>query len=614
MTTDRFHKAAKDGLLEVLREATRKECNNKDESGMTPTLWAAFEGHIEALRLLCGRGGEPDKADYFGNTALHLAAARGHKECVTFLINFGANVFAMDVDGHSAQELAAINGRDDILRYLDQATAKLENNDKKKTKSLKEKAKKDYEKSHKQYQKRQSKAEVLAEKELKKLTKEWEQGYAEEVSTMPHRPSNVLLALKQKMTRALVGTVSAGARGRGAVYKKALASKLRNNTVGETETSGRRSVTSLSGVRRDSEVMYVGTFGAGAQARGNVADVSASQPDFQAAAGEDSGIGQEVMLQEPASIFDRPGFGSVAFRWVSTSSHQLAISSQPDFQAAAGEDSGIGQEPASIFDRPGFGSVAFRWVSTSSHQLAISSQPDFQAAVGEDSGVGQEPASIFGRPGFGSVAFRWVSTSSHQLAISSQPDFQAAAGEDSGIGQEPASIFDRPGFGSVAFRWVSTSSHQLAISSQPDFQAAAGEDSGIPSGGRRGQRHRAGASQHLRQARLRERGVQVKRNDTFTFQLCKECYFNMKQSCKFKKQCRTSDKHFKNYLLLKEDGDDFGTFIKNMDENLALRLPMASGTTSTPAYQKNKDDDNGNVLTYFTIYPDCTKWLQKISG
>lgn len=74
--------------------------------------------------------GEPDKADYFGNTALHLAAARGHKECVTFLVNFGANVFTMDVDGHTAQELAAINGREDILRYLDQATAKLENNDK----------------------------------------------------------------------------------------------------------------------------------------------------------------------------------------------------------------------------------------------------------------------------------------------------------------------------------------------------------------------------------------------------------------------------------------------------------------------------------------------------
>lgn len=43
--------------------------------------------------------------------------------------------------------------------------------------------------------------------------------------------------------------------------------------MGEVETTGRRSVTSLSGLRRDSEVMYVGTFSAGPQQRGNVANV-----------------------------------------------------------------------------------------------------------------------------------------------------------------------------------------------------------------------------------------------------------------------------------------------------------------------------------------------------
>lgn len=47
----------------------------------------------------------------------------------------------------------------------------------------------------------------------------------------------------------------------------------------------------------------------------NLFSRSASQPDFLAAQAEDSGIGQEVLLQEPASIFDRPGFGSVAFRY-----------------------------------------------------------------------------------------------------------------------------------------------------------------------------------------------------------------------------------------------------------------------------------------------------------
>ena len=54
-------RAARDGYLEALKEATRKDCNSKDEDGMTPTLWAAFEGNLEALRLLVGRGEELSK-------------------------------------------------------------------------------------------------------------------------------------------------------------------------------------------------------------------------------------------------------------------------------------------------------------------------------------------------------------------------------------------------------------------------------------------------------------------------------------------------------------------------------------------------------------------------
>jgi hypothetical protein len=49
-------RAAKDGILDILKEATRNDSNSRDEDGMTPTLWAAFEGHLEALRLLVVRG------------------------------------------------------------------------------------------------------------------------------------------------------------------------------------------------------------------------------------------------------------------------------------------------------------------------------------------------------------------------------------------------------------------------------------------------------------------------------------------------------------------------------------------------------------------------------
>ena len=49
-------RAARDGYLDALKEATKKDCNSKDEDGMTPTLYAAFEGKLDALRLLVGRG------------------------------------------------------------------------------------------------------------------------------------------------------------------------------------------------------------------------------------------------------------------------------------------------------------------------------------------------------------------------------------------------------------------------------------------------------------------------------------------------------------------------------------------------------------------------------
>ncbi len=52
----RYHKAAIDGYLDLLKEATRKDLNTPDEDGMTPTLWAAYHGHIEALQLICSRG------------------------------------------------------------------------------------------------------------------------------------------------------------------------------------------------------------------------------------------------------------------------------------------------------------------------------------------------------------------------------------------------------------------------------------------------------------------------------------------------------------------------------------------------------------------------------
>lgn len=356
-----YFRAAKDGLLDVLKEATRKEVNAKDVDGMTPVLWAAFEGKLDALRLLVGRGGDADKSDHFGNTALHLAAAKGHLQCVDFLIKFGVNIYALDIDGHDAKDLAAINNRQEILRYLDSAIENFEISDRKKAKALKEQAQKNSEKRAKEYAKKHQKKD-LHDIEI-------------DVITMPHRPSTVLTTLKHKIwsgsqgnllksgntqnhspnttkySTLVGGTISKAPKG--AVQRKAQMVQRAKQTqidesdsdfkVGEIESSGKRSVRSLQGVRRDSEILYVGTYnstnGNGTMKRGKITDVfdvdemedndddddenesrssktmsrAYSQPDFIGMINDEDEEKQEMMLHRPSGLFDRPMLGSLAF-------------------------------------------------------------------------------------------------------------------------------------------------------------------------------------------------------------------------------------------------------------------------------------------------------------
>ncbi|XP_045537026.1 zinc finger protein 37 homolog [Papilio machaon] len=92
-------------------------------------------------------------------------------------------------------------------------------------------------------------------------------------------------------------------------------------------------------------------------------------------------------------------------------------------------------------------------------------------------------------------------------------------------------------------------------------------------------------------------GIQVKLNDSFTFQLCKECYLNMQVSCKFKKLCHNSDKRIKKYLSLKDVGEniDLPTYLKTDDDSITFRLPLLGN--STPSNNNVKDEDNESTCT-----------------
>ncbi|KAI9514740.1 hypothetical protein NQZ68_030929 [Dissostichus eleginoides] len=142
----RYHKAAIDGYLDLLKEATRKDLNSADEDGMTPTLLAAFHGHVDVLQLICSREGDPNKSDIWGNTPLHHAAANGHMHILSFLVNFGVNLFALDNESHTAMDVAASRDRMDCVRFLDAASSQQTNQNPKKVANLKKEAIKEAEK------------------------------------------------------------------------------------------------------------------------------------------------------------------------------------------------------------------------------------------------------------------------------------------------------------------------------------------------------------------------------------------------------------------------------------------------------------------------------------
>ncbi|KAL3987117.1 polycomb group RING finger protein 4 [Sarotherodon galilaeus] len=142
----RYHKAATDGYVELLKEATVKDLNTPDEDGMTPTILAAFHGHISALQLICSRKGDPNRSDIWGNTPLHHAAANGHMHILSFLVNFGANLFALDNEFHTPMDVAASRDHMECVRFLDAAAAKQTNQNPKKVANLKKEAEKEAEK------------------------------------------------------------------------------------------------------------------------------------------------------------------------------------------------------------------------------------------------------------------------------------------------------------------------------------------------------------------------------------------------------------------------------------------------------------------------------------
>ena len=82
------------------------ETDKADQIGDVALHKAAWQGHVDCLRLLLGAGADIDKADFQGRTPLHIAAIRGYRECAQLLLEAGADAFARNKYGHTPLDMA----------------------------------------------------------------------------------------------------------------------------------------------------------------------------------------------------------------------------------------------------------------------------------------------------------------------------------------------------------------------------------------------------------------------------------------------------------------------------------------------------------------------------
>uniref|UniRef100_A0A3Q3KE12 SAM domain-containing protein n=1 Tax=Monopterus albus TaxID=43700 RepID=A0A3Q3KE12_MONAL len=306
---DKYHKAARDGYLDLLKEATRKDLNAPDEDGMTPTLWAAYHGNLEALRLIVGRGGNPDKCDIWGNTPLHLAAANGHLNCLFFLVSFGANIWCLDNDYHTPLDMAATKNHMDCVRYLDSIAAKQSGLNPKLVSKLKDKAFRDAEQRIKACVKMQKKHHKRMER---KFHKEASEASASDVMSLSSYNSYSLSHKMYNFNPATISvpysqaTLHATNRGKTKIQKK-LERKKQGDGTFKIYEDGRKSGTYVNPKdhgRRNIRDMFP---------RDNDDAISRamSEPDLH---GPDVDYSEISTDSGHDSLFNRPGLGTMVFR------------------------------------------------------------------------------------------------------------------------------------------------------------------------------------------------------------------------------------------------------------------------------------------------------------
>lgn len=93
------------------------DVDSADQNGTSLVMFAARAGNEKLLGLLLKNHAKGSTKNAFGDTAMSLAAFEGHLECVKLLTSAGAPL-ELDGTGWSPLSYAAFAGRKDVAEYL----------------------------------------------------------------------------------------------------------------------------------------------------------------------------------------------------------------------------------------------------------------------------------------------------------------------------------------------------------------------------------------------------------------------------------------------------------------------------------------------------------------
>lgn len=122
LTDDAFRFAAYEGKIDSVREGI-KAGNNINafdpERRLTPLHMAAYNGHVEVIKLLLEHGATLDARDFEGKTPLLHASTGPYSEALKVLIEAGADVNAAEAtEAFTPLMMAAGLGQTEVVKIL----------------------------------------------------------------------------------------------------------------------------------------------------------------------------------------------------------------------------------------------------------------------------------------------------------------------------------------------------------------------------------------------------------------------------------------------------------------------------------------------------------------